>query len=234
MATVEERLAALEARAGIAGPLAVVPPITIGSLANVPAPGSQIAAQWAQDASAKVVHPFATTAALKAWAAPNGAFAVALDNYVLWRRIANVWSQFTPWTGSAVGIAVAGSVHDVPQPLATVNIPSDPGPRVVAVSSFLKFDLYSGRSLRISLTVDGGVVAEAVIPVTNPLTVNTENMGWNIALAASNVVVPAGRVIPVTMSTTALVTGAAGDQGYHTFGVAEYNRVDATVFPKGY
>lgn len=233
--SVEDRLALLEQRLGVVGPLATVPPITIGELTNVPAPGSQIAAQWAQDVSSRIVQRFATTAALKAWAAPNGAYAVALDTNVLWRRIVNVWSQATPWTGSATGIAVAGTVHDVPQPLATFNIPSDPGPRVAAVSSVLKFDLYYDRSLRISLTVDGGVVAEAIIPRYGVNTaVATENIGWNVCLAASDVIVPAGRAIPVTMSVTAIDVGAINDQQYHTFAVKQYNRVDATVFPKGY
>jgi hypothetical protein len=42
------------------------PPITIGELSNVPAPGSPVASSWAQDATKRIVQRFPTVAALKA------------------------------------------------------------------------------------------------------------------------------------------------------------------------
>jgi hypothetical protein len=59
----EARLAELEARAGAGVQPLANPPIQIGELTDVPAPGSPIASQWAQEASARIVHRFATAAA---------------------------------------------------------------------------------------------------------------------------------------------------------------------------
>jgi len=86
----EARLAELEARAG-AVPLAAVPPITIGELADVPAPGSPIASAWAQEISNRVVQRFATKAALDTWAAANGSRAFTVDTGLLWTRVAGAW-----------------------------------------------------------------------------------------------------------------------------------------------
>lgn len=92
--TIEERLAALEALLGPAvTPLALTPPITVGSLTNVPSPGGQIAAQWAQDASSMVVHRFPNAATLTAWVAATGTLAVATDTTILYERVAGGWVQ---------------------------------------------------------------------------------------------------------------------------------------------
>ena len=99
MATLDEldaRLAELEARIGPA-PLAV-PPVMIGELTDVPAPGSPIASQWAQETTNRIVHRFATKAALDAgWPAAtagNRALAATADgrihqsNGTLWLPVA--------------------------------------------------------------------------------------------------------------------------------------------------
>jgi hypothetical protein len=65
MATLEEleaRIAELERGAAVA-PLAAAPPVTIGELTNVPAPGSPIQSAWAQSATNRILHRFATIAA---------------------------------------------------------------------------------------------------------------------------------------------------------------------------
>lgn len=231
MATVEERLALLEARLGVGvEPRALTPPITVGELTNVPAPGSQIAAQWAQDVSSRVVQRFPTTAGLKAYAAPVGSYAVAVDTGVVWQRIAAGWSQVTPW---ALGVAGAASLQGPTTgvvTLATINIPADPSPNRVAVVSYfvrvMKFgptgDLYVQANVNGVLHLetfdqhhqDIGVTAGDLLPVN---------------CAASGVVqLPANTVVPVTLllhrqapSTVAVNAGA------------HQNRLDVLVMPKG-
>jgi Tfp pilus assembly protein PilX len=70
---------------------------TIGSLTNVPVPGDPIRSNWPQSMTPLGVHPFASKAALDAaWAtAPNGAFAVTLDDYSWWQRRAGTWQRPT-------------------------------------------------------------------------------------------------------------------------------------------
>jgi hypothetical protein len=70
---------------------------TIGSLTNVPAPGDPIRSNWPQSMTPLGVHPFASKAALDtAWpAAPNGAFAITLDDYSWWTRRAGTWQRPT-------------------------------------------------------------------------------------------------------------------------------------------
>lgn len=93
-ATIEQldaRLAELESR--LAPSTQANPPIVVGELTDVPAPGSPIASAWSQEVSNRIVHRFATKAALDGWAAANGSRAVvvvagAVRDYL---RSANVW-----------------------------------------------------------------------------------------------------------------------------------------------
>jgi hypothetical protein len=89
MATIDDleaRLAALEARIGPA-PLAV-PPITIGSIADAPQPGSPIASNWANEMTNRIVHRFATVASRdSAWPASTagvGSVCITLDTNTMW------------------------------------------------------------------------------------------------------------------------------------------------------
>jgi hypothetical protein len=92
MTTIDEletRLAELEARAGIGvTPLAANPPVTIGELTDVPAPGSPIASAWAQEVTNRIVHRFPTTAALNAWAAAPGSRAYVTADDRFYARVA--------------------------------------------------------------------------------------------------------------------------------------------------
>lgn len=98
MATVDElaaRLDALEAR--LIAPLAAVPPITIGELIDVPTPGSSIVSPWTQEVSNRIIHRFATTTAMNAWAAANGSIAcvTAAPGSEQWfLRYKSTWQQF--------------------------------------------------------------------------------------------------------------------------------------------
>jgi len=65
------------------------PPITVGELTDVPAPESPINAQFHQEVANRIVHRFASVAAMNGWAAGNGSLAfVAPDHY---RRVGGAW-----------------------------------------------------------------------------------------------------------------------------------------------
>ena len=227
--TVEERLALLEARLAPA-PQVVVPPITVGSLTNVPVPGGQIAAQWAQDVSSIALHRFASKASLDAWAAPAGAYAVTSDTSTLWRRVGGAWSQVTPWGGNAVGIALNGQN---PGTASSLNIPADPGPRVANISCFLAIDVFAGNYVMVELRFNGFAAARAYIPVTNQLAVGGgQNMSWNISLQAQALAIPANTVTPVAVVVIPNA-GTTGSGIYHTTANYYENRLDCTVLPRG-
>jgi hypothetical protein len=88
-----ERVAALEARL-TPSPQAANPPITIGAFANVPAPGSAILSAWSQDVTRRVIHGFATVAAMKAWAAADGSYA-SVPGIGQFERINSQWVTST-------------------------------------------------------------------------------------------------------------------------------------------
>ena len=146
--TIEQRLAALEQRLA-PSPLALVPPITVGSLGNVPAPGSQIAAQWAQDVTGLGVHRFATATARDAVYPPavagNGATCITLDtqtvwvsNGTTWQKLMNVGGLYYQMTmyhqpqGSNISFVAAMSN---PQILVTINLPASPAGTLCDISA---------------------------------------------------------------------------------------------------
>jgi hypothetical protein len=69
-----------------------VPPITLGELTNVPAPGAEIDAAWAQDLTKMAVHRFANAAARDAaWTWPEGRLAFVDDKKQLSIKEAGGW-----------------------------------------------------------------------------------------------------------------------------------------------
>jgi hypothetical protein len=227
--SVEDRLALLETKLGVGiNPLALVPPITIGELTDVPSPGSQLAAQWAQEVSSRVVQRFPTTAGLQAWAAPNGAYAVALDTGVIYRRVGGVWSQFSPWITTAVGIAssaVAPGSHIV----NTANIPADPGYRTAMVSAFVRFATYYQYSSQLDLNINGGVVARAASGIVQPGSGSDlyipQNVSWTIAY---NMTPNVGATVQVIAHNISGTSGAI----WNIEGNAYSNRIDIAVHPR--
>ena len=222
--SVEDRLALIESKIGIVGPLALVPPITIGSLTNVPTPGSQIAAQWAQDVSAIALHRFPTKAALNGWAAPVGAYAVTTDLGILWRRVAGGWSQVTPWTGQAAGVATdpgnIGTANTGAIELATVTVPADPGPRVVDVSCFVRVENASGVQTYVSLYINGAPVGQ-----------------WAMLTGGSLNAMLRGTV-PIALNTAAIATVVIGSNAATWASARTYpdmflNRLDVIAVPRG-
>lgn len=234
MTTVEDRLAAIEARIGIGpSPLALVPPITIGELTNVPAPGSQIAAAWAQDVSSRVVQRFPTTAALKAWGAPGGSFAVALDTGVLWQRIATGWTQVTPWQMTVAGSGLSYGLSPATYPVATINIPADPGPRSVFASCLLRVDkIQISSSMFVQLTVSGVAVGQTDIPPEKDSGTGQANLAHTYYAPMSGVYdLPTNVVVPVVLQVVA--TQPAFETNWTVPSGAYYNRLDVVVAPRG-
>lgn len=228
------RLAALEAMVAALAvqPLATVPPITIGELTNVPAPGSQLAAQWAQDVSSRVVQRFATTAALKAWAAPVGAFAVALDTGVMWRRDTGpIWTQHSPWTATQYGVAVGMKPGAGTYPLATINVPADPSANrvayVTAVVRVYKFGPAAQTSIWVS--VDGAVQLDYVFPTTVDLSQTAGDLLPMTASLSGRIALPAGKVVPIVANVN-----LPGSNGARVDAGGPYNRLDVLVVPRGY
>lgn len=209
--------------------MALTPPITIGELTDVPAPGSQIAAQWTQEVSSRVVQRFPTKAALVAWAAPIGARAVQLDNGVEWRRMAGGWSQVTPWTGHASGIE--WQAVDLSQViLATVGIPADPGPRIATVTCNVRIDLTLMATANLYILVDGVAVVAGSTTRYDSSSIGAPS--WQIrhlTLAATDVNIPTGRVVNVSTRIDPVAAFTVA-----TFANSLSNRVDVLVTPKGY
>lgn len=87
--------------------MATNPPIAIGELVDVPAPGSGVKSAWSQEVTNRIVHRFATAAARDAqWPAATagrGAVCVTLDTDTPWqvalRAAVPTWVPFgsTPW-----------------------------------------------------------------------------------------------------------------------------------------
>ena len=225
--TVEERLALLEARLAGPAPQAVVPPITIGSLTNVPVPGGQIAAQWAQDVTSIALHRFASKASLNAWAPPNGALAVTMDNGLVFHRVTGAWAQYTPWSGSVPGIAWAAPTN-VETSIAAINIPTDPGPRRASLHVALRVDILFNQVTYVRLYFDGGLQCEAVVDTTG-----IANPGGfmirHVALSAGDLSVPAGRAVGVGLTIRA--TNAFSSQ---TYAGPVSSRLDVLVTPDGH
>jgi len=75
--------------------MATNPPITIGSLANVPAPGSAVNSAYHQSIANRVVHRFADVATRNTqWPAATagpGAVCITLDTGTLWQVVGAAW-----------------------------------------------------------------------------------------------------------------------------------------------
>lgn len=205
--SVEDRLALLEQRLGLATPRALTPPITIGELTNVPAPGSQLAAEWAQDVSSRTVQRFPNIAALKAWVAPVGVHAVDVATGVEWRRTAAGWSQVTPWTTSVAGIATPPGTSTPlgTFTLATANVPADPGPRILTVSALVLVQKFMpAQQVTVRIVVNGGTQAQADIGTEQDQSVLAgELLRRPVALYAGNIAEASPAVVVLQLVSNA-------------------------------
>jgi hypothetical protein len=232
MATITEleaRIAALEAAA--ITPLALVPPITIGELTDVPAPGSQIAANWAQEVSARIIHRFANKAAIDAWStAPNGARAVQLDSHVEWRRVTGGWSRVTPWTQTQAGTATPAGAATGTFTINTLAIPADLGPRSMVASCYVKVDRYTPNgTVAIRLLVNGGTVSQydmAALKEQSPI-----GGGQTPDFASMVIAVPSIPTAAFNIDVQAI--GTYINNEWSVPANPAYNRVDVCVMPRG-
>jgi hypothetical protein len=217
--------------------MATVPPIQVGSLTDVPAPGSQISATFHQEVANRVVQRFTNKAALDAWTAEAGTVAIALDTGILYRRMAAGWAQITPWVGS-----VPDGAHVNPSDvngvnLMTVNVPADPGVRVANVSTSVLIEVTpapSGTSpvdrfANLIVYIDGTAVASGradVREVTNRLDAGS----W----AGRFVTVTASAVLAVNRVISVSVYLAAGGPYIARNPSGTTTRLDVLVVPKGF
>lgn len=227
--TLDERVALLEQRVGLITPRALTPPITIGEMTNVPAPGSQIAAQWAQDASERVVHRYASKAALDGWtSAPNGTLAVALDTNVVWQRRGNAWSQFTPWraTANVPGNADTAGINGS-QIHLTLNVPADPAIRIYNAHCHIMVYRYTLYPSEWELLIAGVVQSRFDFsPENDPSPTGGYSLPRLVSLSAT------GELAPNTVATVA-VRGTGHIGGAYTIpGAQMYSRLDVLVVPR--
>lgn len=102
--------------------MATNPPITIGELVDVPAPGAGVKSQWSQEVTRRCVHRFATVAARDAQypaaAAGAGAYCTTLDTGILWTVVGVAWVPAAVVAANGVIVSRAGQV--IPTSAATV------------------------------------------------------------------------------------------------------------------
>jgi hypothetical protein len=93
--------------------MATNPPITIGELADVPAPGSGIKSAWSQEVTNRIVHRFATTAERDTkWpAATAGTGAFCVVGGVLFTVTGGAWVTVA---APRTGISLAGPQPSLP------------------------------------------------------------------------------------------------------------------------
>lgn len=230
--TLEARLEALEARLGVT-PRAAAPPMTIGELTNVPVPGSQLAAQWAQDVSSRIVQRFPDIATLKAWTAPVGAYAVDTSTGIEWRRVAAGWAQVTPWIYGVGGTGLSYGLSPGTYPVATINIPADPGPRAVYASCLLRVDKIQIASLfTVQLLVNNVGVGQTDIPPEKDSGTGQANLAHLYYAPMAGVVdLPVNVVVPVVLQVVATSTGF--ETNWTVPAASSSNRLDVIVAPRG-
>lgn len=218
--TIEERLARLEA--GI-NPLALVPPITIGELTDVPAPGSQLAANWAQEVSGRIVHRYANRSALDAWAAPNGSFAVTLDDMSLYRRKGGAWSRITPYTAK-VGLSVAMSIPaNTWTTILSLTIPADPAPRIADALWHFRVNAWEPFDNQFAIYFAGTRHSYGQVPKV-PGDAGGSGRYWSFDLSAKNIAIPTNTAIAVEAKAYATAVSAlfpeAGDTALNSLAIS--------------
>jgi len=141
-AELEARIAALEARFGVAVPLAAAP-VTVGDLTNVPQPLAPITSLWAQQSTARTMGRYATpTARTNAWNASAQPLAKGTGSYLstaaetegpewydgtAWRK---PWNM--PWGLQARGISTfaGGGLQPMQDVVVTPSFPTLTGRRL--------------------------------------------------------------------------------------------------------
>lgn len=140
--------------------MATNPPITIGELVDVPAPGSGVKSQWCQEITNRIHHRFATPAArLAAFTAPNPVATKGQASYlttgaategpewfngVAWRR---PWNM--PWgiIASSTNVAGQAGIGTAPTDVAGLAVAAAVGGnRIIKVTAWLLATAATGAS----------------------------------------------------------------------------------------
>ena len=210
MATLEERIAALEQRLA-AVPLAANPPVTIGELTDVPAPGSPIASQWAQEVSGRIIHRFGTVAAMNASNLGAGASARVGDVEYICVAVGS-WARTTP---AAYGVAGAGGTWTTAGVvLATISIPASP---IVRIASFAYHCL-------ISSVVTGGDLS---VKLNGSAVLNYRASGYGQEQCTLS---HQSQILAVNTAYT-LTAAYNGGGSISTFGDPLFHQLNAAVHP---
>lgn len=136
---------------------------TIGSLANVPNPGSPVTSPWAQDATRLVRHVFANKAALDAAVWPglaDGAQAYTLAEQLEWDRVGGVWRAADVYrllgrTRATVAVPGIGSGGAGIAPAIATVVPA--GGRILEIRARVNLSAAAGVGAFSVATLDGAV-----------------------------------------------------------------------------
>jgi len=175
-----------------------------------------------------VLHRFASKASLDGWTgAPVGAAAITTDTGIEYRRIAGGWARITPWWGAAFGVANY-YVYGGTWPIATLNVPADPGPRIAQVSCVLRVDKFQPHPATFVNIMCGATnIAQTDIPPeqdTTPIAGNFHQ--YYVTMSALMQVPTAGMAIVLQVAFT-----GSGGQYVMIQGAVPQTRLDAVVLP---
>jgi hypothetical protein len=183
-------------------------PITVGELTDVPAAGSNVAANFHQEVANRVVQRFANFAALNAWAAGDGSQGYTVDTRRVWLRVAGAWRPFAgsmprfrlnmtngltlaPTTGTPVPWMAESfdtdDVHSVAANQSRITIPAALA-GVWAMGYSLDFQSVSGGSRDAWITQNGVIATNAYfgyqsVPVASGAVIL---QGSTLVVAAAN------------------------------------------------
>lgn len=158
--------------------MATNPPITIGELSDVPAPGSGVTSQWCQEITRRGVHRFATVAArdaaYPAAAAGVGALCITLDTGTLWTVYPTgpTWVRLSPSAGTVYGVTMfraalaAGlALTTAQQTVAQVAIPAcPPGSLIdVGINAYVNQGTVGTGTAFLSITMGGTVYGPTLV-----------------------------------------------------------------------
>jgi hypothetical protein len=168
---------------------------TIGELTNVPEPGAGVTSPWAQDTTNRIVHRFASFAALNAWAAGDGAQAVvapASNQYgsLSYRRVAGVWVLENP---ELVTVGAQGSGTFTSAQGCTVwnfTLPAAAWPRMVTLSAICYITGPAGAQANLALFLNGTKLNASLIGINMSAVVPP----YSASVAANTAIVVKGQV----------------------------------------
>jgi hypothetical protein len=115
----------------------------IGSQTDVPDVGDPIVSPWYQDTSTKLVHRFASLAALNAWTtAPAGAHAYTTDTSTAYVWMGGMWRTNTPrgLLGFAMATADQTGIQTAPVDIAGMSV----GPLTIPSGRYIRVEAQVG------------------------------------------------------------------------------------------